>query len=246
VLSCDAAGARYREDGVLGLSSLRGMITCFTLLSVTMTDRVKCIECGNMILPQTAADNEGLCGQCAKISPELRAKKREYQHQLANGLVFTPSDEERTTSSIPDELSKGRWQLQPEYYAERSIDSPMAAIVAAKSKPDGNLFLISDCGGQLNLGFTERYGVCEYQNDELGEYRYAYSESNLREQVPENFHVGQACPCCGVGMLWYPSRYHIHRDYAFLILENAVANRGTPGVEWLESDDFSYTERGRG
>jgi hypothetical protein len=122
----------------------------------------------------------------------------------------------------------------------------MAAIAAAQSESEGNVFLVTENGGQLNLGFTEAYGVCEYQNEESGEYRYAYSESNLREQVPEDLHVVQACPCCGVGMLWYPSRYHMHRDKAFSILENAVANRDTPGVEWLETDDFSYTERGRG
>jgi hypothetical protein len=211
-----------------------------------MTERVKCIECGNMILPQTAADNGGLCGQCVRISPEIRAEKREFEGRLAAGLVFAPSDKERATSAIPEEISQGRWQLQPEYYAESSIDSPAATVAAAKSQKEGNVFLITESGGELNLGFTERYGVCEYQNQELGEFRYAYCESNLNHQVPDQFHVVQACPCCGVEMLWYPSRCHLPRDRAFLILENAIANCDMPGIEWLAIDDFSYTQRGRG
>jgi hypothetical protein len=211
-----------------------------------MTDRLKCSECDNMILPQTAASNDGLCSQCVKVPPELRAAKREFERQLADGVVFVPNDRERSTASIPAEITSGQWEPQPEYYAENEIDSAMAAIAAAKPQSNGNVFLVTKNGGQLNIGFTERYGVCEYQNHEAAEFRYAYSESNLQEQVPEELHVVQACPCCGVGMLWYPSRYHMPRDRAFLILENAVANRGTPGVEWLEADDFSYTGRGRG
>jgi hypothetical protein len=115
------------------------------------------------------------------------------------------------------------------------------------SESNGNVFLVTENGGQLNLGFTERYGVCEFQNQESGEFRYAYSDANLRDQVPKELHVVQACPCCGVGMLWYPSRYHMPRERAFSIIENAVANRPTPDVQWLASiDDISYTQPGRG
>ena len=114
-----------------------------------MIDRVKCIECDNMILPHIAAANGGLCAQCVKLFPELRAKKREYERRLAVGLVFTPSDEERATSSIPDELHTGQWQLQPEYYAESNIDSPMGAIAAAELESQGNVFLVTENGLSL-------------------------------------------------------------------------------------------------
>ncbi|NLX98259.1 MAG: hypothetical protein GXY83_19035 [Rhodopirellula sp.] len=212
-----------------------------------MTERVKCIECENMILPETAARNEGLCGQCVKIPPKLRAEKRENERRLASGLVLTPSGEELASSSTPGELLTARWQLQPEYYAAKRLDSAVAAIAEAMSESNGNVFLVTENGGQLNLGFTERYGVCEFQNQESGEFRYAYSDANLREQVLKELHVVQACPCCGVGMLWYPSRYHMPREMAFSILENAVANRATPDVQWLSSiDDISYTQPGRG
>jgi hypothetical protein len=199
-----------------------------------------------MILPQTAASNNGLCGQCVRVPPEQRAAKREYERKLVDGSVFVPSDRERSTASIPHELTAGQWKPQPEYYADDKIGSAMEAIVAARPQSNGNVFLVTENGGQLNIGFTERYGVCEYQSQEAGEFRYANSESNLREQVPEELHVVQECPCCGVGMLWYPSRFHMPRERAFLILENAVAHRNTPGVEWLDCDDFSYTGRGGG
>jgi hypothetical protein len=211
-----------------------------------MTDRVKCIECDTMILPRTAADNGGLCEPCAQLPPELRAMRRKFAAQLADGSVFTPSDRERAGASVPEELWTGRWQLQPEYYANSDVDSPRAAVAAARSKPGGHVFLVTESGGELNLGFNARYGVCEYHNRESGEFRCAYTPSNLREQAPEELHLEQACPCCGVGMAWYPSRYHMPRDLAFSIIDSAVANRRTSGVEWLEADDFSDTGCGRG
>jgi len=211
---------------------------------MAMTDRVKCIECDRMILPQTAADNDGLCGRCVQKSPE----HREFERQVADGSAFMPSDKERASSRFPHEFFSARWELQPDYYAERNVHSAIAAIAAAKSESVGNVFLVTGTEGHLNLGFTERYAVCEYANQESGEFRCAYSESNLRCQVPKELHVAKACPCCGVVMTWYPSRFHMPRDKAFLVLENLVANRHTPGVDWLETDDFSYwfTDRGRG
>jgi hypothetical protein len=211
-----------------------------------MTERVKCIECESMILPQTAVSNDGLCGQCVKISPELRDKRREYERCIANKIIFQPSKEELASTSIPSELLTGRWQLQPEYYAARHVDTALAAVAEAMSESNGNVFLVTEAGGQLNLGFTERYGVCEFQN-QSGEFRYAYSDVNLHIQVPKELHVVQACPCCGVGLLWYPSRYHMPREKAFSIIEDTVANRATPDVQWLSSiDDISYTQPGRG
>ncbi len=212
-----------------------------------MTERVKCIECENMILPRTAAANGGLCGPCVKIPAHLRAKKREYESRLASHRVFRPSDEELASASYSSELWTAQWQLQPEYYAGKNLDSAVTAITAARSVSEGNVFLVTENGGQLNVGFTRSYGVCEFQNHESGEFRYAYSDDNLRGQVPKELHVVQACPCCGVGMLWYPSRYHMPREKAFSILENAIANQKMPRLEWLAVvDDFSYTQPGRG
>jgi hypothetical protein len=233
--------AKPLDGGPCGIASI-----AFLPITTAMTKRIKCIECENMILPQTAAANDGLCGQCVKVSPKLRAEKREYERRLASGLVFRPSDAELATASIPSELLTARWLVQLEYYAAKNIDSANKAIAEATSEAEGNVFLVTENGGQLNLGFTRRYGVCEYQNQESGEFRYAYSEANLGKQVPKELHVVQACPCCGVGLLWYPSRFHMPREKAISILENAVANRETPDVVWLQADDFSYSVAGLG
>ncbi|MGN6543795.1 MAG: hypothetical protein ACTHK7_02015, partial [Aureliella sp.] len=116
--------------------------------------QVKCIECDNMILPQTAADNAGLCGQCVKLSPELRAARREYEQRLARGSVFAPSDQERVSAATPSALVTARWQLQPEYYADRGWELPVEAISEAKTQSRGFVFLVTDDGQELNLGFT--------------------------------------------------------------------------------------------
>ena len=142
-----------------------------------MTDRVKCIECDRMILPQTAAGNHGLCGRCVQKSPE----HRKFERQVADGSAFTPSDKERASSRVPDEFFSAQWELQPDYYAERNVHSPMAAIAAAKSESVGNVFLVTGTDGHVNLGFTERYAVCEYEN-----------------QNPANFAARTRNPTCDV------------------------------------------------
>ncbi len=210
-----------------------------------MTQRVKCTECDNMILPQTAADNQGLCGQCVRISPEMRAESREFERRLSAGLLFKPDQAELATASEIN-LSAKQWSLQPEYYADVSFSKPMDAIAAELTEDAGNVFLVAEDGAQLNLGFTSLYAVCEYQHLDAGEFRYAYTPSNCHEQVAGEHHVVQACPCCGVGMLWYPSRFHMPRDAGFSLLENAVKDRESGSVVWLESDDFSHTGRGYG
>jgi hypothetical protein len=37
-----------------------------------MIERVKCTECDNMILPQTAEDNDGLCAPCVSVQRPSR------------------------------------------------------------------------------------------------------------------------------------------------------------------------------
>lgn len=225
-----------------------------------MVHRIKCRKCDNMILPQTATDNDGLCGVCAKSSrmlsmfPEeictkVENEKAEYDRRLREGLVFTPSESELDGALTPRELtdSATRWKLQPEFYAERSEASPNDAISQARREIKGNVFLVSDADGQLNLGFTARLAVLEYQNEGDEHLRCAYSlNKNLRSQVSEDDQVVQACPCCGVGLLWYPSRYHMPREFAFAILESAMKRAAIAEVAWLETDDFSYADCGVG
>jgi hypothetical protein len=200
-----------------------------------------------MILPQTAADNGGLCGQCIKIPPEIRAKMRGHLTSLEQGSLFLPDESELASAATPSELNNGTvWALNAEFYADKNFKSPADAVAAARNESQGNVFLVSENDGKFNLGFTEAYGVCEYQNQEAGEYRYAYSKLNLSGQVPSEQHVVQACPCCGVGMLWYPSRYHMPRQTALSAVECILRLTLPNGISWLEIGDISYTECGRG
>jgi hypothetical protein len=212
-----------------------------------MPEQIKCAECDNMILPQTAIDNEGLCGQCVKLPPEVREELKQFRAQLADGSYFYPSNSELASATIPDALATGRnWQLQPDYYADRDEKSPIDAINQASSKMQGNIFLVADDGDELSVGFSQDYAVCEYHNNAAGEWRIAYSDQNLTKQVADSLHVVQSCPCCGVGLQWYPSRYHMPRTLAFEIMRDSIHLQLTPNIQWLETDDFCNTSSGRG
>jgi hypothetical protein len=159
--------------------------------------------------------------------------------------VFVPSSTELESAKLPDDLS-GAWQLEPDFYSKRDTDSIPEIIARAAQQSRGDVFLVSDAGGRVNLSFTQKYGVCEYQNQDSGDFLYAFTQANLREQVPKELHVEQACPCCGVGLFWFPSRFHMPREIAFDII-SAIANQTIPdGVRWLDSGDFSYTSLGHG
>ncbi len=211
-------------------------------------DRVKCLECDRTILPETAAANAGLCAACARVPPELRQESREYRRRLTAGELFVPSDAELRSAKQPPEFGNPctKWELEPEYYADQEPGSVPEIIERAFGDAEGNVFLVSSLGSRLNLSFTVRYGVCEYQNEDAGDYLYACTHENLRRQVEAAHHVVQACPCCGEGTLWYPSRFHMSRDAAFAIIKSLTANVVPSGVLWLEGGDISHTSRGEG
>jgi hypothetical protein len=212
--------------------------------------RIKCTDCDNMILPETAVANGGLCGQCAKTPESIRRARREFDHKLASGLVFSPSQEERTSAKRLAEFGSAAktWMLEPEYYKQTEPQSVPDVVVHASTQSGGYVFLISNSGARLNLAFNEEFGVCEYQNEESGVCLYAYTSENLCGQVSKDQHLVQACPCCGVGMLWFPSRFHMPRRNAFDVYSALVlgAANNAPSVEWLDGGDISDTAPGRG
>lgn len=212
-----------------------------------MIERVKCTQCDNMILPQTAEDNDGLGAPCAKNSPEARAAISKFHKQLVDGSYFRLSESERHSASVPGVFATGHnWKLQPDYYADENDGTPLDVLERAISSNKGNIFLVTDDGDQLNVGFSQKYAVCEYQNESLGEFRIAYSDQNMTQQVDEALHVVQACPCCGVSMLWYPSRYHMPKEIAFQIVRDTIERKQTANVRWIETDDYTHTFCGRG
>ena len=139
---------------------------------------------------------------------DLRAAKRENELRLASRLLLTPSAEERTSSSIPSELFAARWQLQPEYYAAKQMDSPMAAIAEAMSESNGNVFLVTENGGQLISRFhrtLRRLRILRIRSP--GSFAMPTQMPTCATKCPKNSTSASGVfSCCGVGMLWYPSR----------------------------------------
>jgi hypothetical protein len=197
----------------------------------------------------TASANGGLCGQCVAVSEFIRSASHEFDQANPSGLAFQPTEAELESArtQIGFETLTNIWKLEPNYYQGSDLRSVQDVLAFALKQREGNVFLVSESGARLNLSFNEEYGVCEYQNEESVEYRYAFTANNLCEQVGENLHLAQACPCCGVGMLWYPTRFHMAREIAFAIFSYFALGEPTlRNVEWLEYGDISHTSKGRG
>jgi hypothetical protein len=211
---------------------------------------IKCTECDALILPSTASANGGLCAHCAKTPEFLRRARREFDAKVASGLVFRPTLEERGSAKHWSVLfsREESWNLDPEYYKDQVANSIGEEVERASTQSEGYVFLLADSGTRCSLSFKETYGVCEYQSETYDEHLYADSPKNLREQVHSEQHVIQACSCCGVGLLWYPSRFHMPREFAFHVFSSFILGKPelTTLVEWIDCGDISYTSRGRG
>jgi hypothetical protein len=219
--------------------------------SVIAVSRIQCTECDNMILPETAAANGGMCGQCVKIPESIRRERRAFESKLTSGSWFVPSPEEWDAAKRSVELDDASvtWGPEPEFYKDRGSPWVRDLIEEAAREAKGDVFLVGSGGRRLNLGFNEVYGVCEYQNEQAGESLYAYSPENLSEQVAVDRHIVQACPCCGVGLLWYPSRFHMPRPVAFAVFAALALHEPSDAlaqVSWLDCGDITWTARGRG
>jgi len=213
------------------------------------TERIKCAQCDNMILPATAAANGGLCAQCVRISPEEREEGRAFDFALTRGALWRPSDTELATARTPPSLVHGTWNLEPDYYKDEPLLTITDAVARAASGQAIEVFLASDSGSRVLVSLNADYGVCEFRDDEKSDRRYAYSEENLRSQVPESLHLSQRCHCCGVGIGWYPSRTHMPRATALKVLSKIVDRSATeplPRIQWLELGDNSRYFKGRG
>ncbi len=202
-----------------------------------------------MILPATAAANGGLCAQCVRISPEQREEGRAFELALARGDLWRPSEIELASARTPASLVHGTWNLEADYYKDEPNLGVLDAVERAASGQANEVFLVSDSGSRLLVSLNSNYGVCEFQHEQEGDWRYAYSEENLRSQVPESLHLSQPCPCCGVATGWYPSRTHMPRATAIGVLSQVLARSSAeplPRIQWLELGDISRYFKGRG
>jgi hypothetical protein len=210
-------------------------------------DRVPCRECGLMILPTTAERNEGLCAPCAKTPEWLRREKREFDHRLKSGEWFLPSKAERDGANTPSEMRNPAavWTSTASGGEGETIHHLLAR---AREQPEGMETL--QCGdAYLILAFNPEWGVCGFHNFESGEDRYAYTSENLKCQVRADKQLVQPCPCCGISMGHYPSRFHLPRQSAFQVFSSIALREELPtnlDVRWLDTGDISRVEPGRG
>jgi len=216
-----------------------------------MTDseeRVQCTECGARILPRTAVDNDGLCAQCIQTPVSLRLARQKFEQTIISGEVYVPTARELESAQTPIFLTSETtfWKPGPEYYADTEITTCEQAISDAFAKERGDVFLTAGNEIWVTLAFNKKYGVCYYENGFESDYRYARSPRNLSQQVTEDLHLSQDCSCCGDGLFWFPSRYHMDRIDAFNILRSVLKQSIPASVKWLKSCDFTRTGRGYG
>ncbi len=206
-----------------------------------------CIDCGAVILASTAARLEGLCAQCAKQSPGARAQNRDFLKRLRTSEVFLPSPPELGSARDSDALLRPRRSWRIDDTDTDLVPSP-STLRPFLELPSGQLFLVSDAHERLSLVFGPSFAVLEYHLETGDDRRYAYTDLNARAQIDRVSQLDQSCPCCGVGMFWYPSRFHMPRSLAFELLLHATTGQAPRiAYKWLEyDDDITHASPGRG
>jgi hypothetical protein len=227
------------------------------------TQRVKCSDCDNMILPDTAMRYDGSCKPCSQLSQEARRELREHDRLLKAGLLFVPSEEELATARRFDELEPLNEMWRPAFgeeeegeEGEAEPESVHQLLEESLTCEKGLVSLSNEGGRRLLLSFNREFGVCEYQDQDGDGSFYAYTQQNLEVQVPPDLHLAQSCSDCDVDVFWYPSRFHMRREHAFAVIARildatgedvpARLSREHPPVRWLKVGDISRVDGGRG
>lgn len=238
------------------LSSLISLIcgkNLFTSLSnthngsITGDDRTRCDECDSIILLATAIKNEGVCASCDKLSTESRQAIKTHRNQIVTGEIYHASNNDLLTAKGSDKIMTpgSPWKLEPSFYDGHAATSIDEAIKLAMCEPNGYVFLVNDLGESLNLSFTEIYAVCTFQTPGSDSGFYARTPDCLSTQVIARHHVPEACPCCGEGIGWFPSRFHLPRKTAFELLQRLI-NSKSGSEMWIPTGDYALTTAGKG
>lgn len=215
--------------------------------SITGHDRIQCNECGSRILLATAIKNEGACAICAKLSVESRQAIKTHRNRIATGDIYHVSNNDLLTAKSSDKImtSDSPWTLEPNFYDGHAATSIDEAIKLAMREPNGHVFLVNDLGENLNFSFTEIYAVCTFQTLGSDSGFYARTPDCLNTQVEARYHAPEACPCCGEGIGWFPSRFHLPRKTAFELLQRLI-NSKSGSEMWIPTGDYAFTTAGEG
>lgn len=218
--------------------------------ALKLEEKIPCIDCGTMILPQTAQDTDGYCRPCFNRGAEGRAASKAYAASVADGSVFSPLPLEIEGERHPLDFVKTAvaWQIYQdpcETEPPLSINSALEALAESKQAA---LYLGFDETHHLILEVTELYGVCTLMSGaENDDYTYLYSHGpdNVDEQGCAEMQVTAGCPCCGVGMWTHASRVHMPRDEAIKVFQAAVQHDYSK-TKWYHYEIDSYCSEGYG
>jgi len=212
--------------------------------------KTNCTDCHAEILVSTGVRLGGLCARCAKLSVEERRAHRDFDERRRSGALFTPSARELGSARPADYLLNPRrtWRVDVAE-SDRGANSLGSALLHATQAAAGDLFLLSDRGERLNVAYKGDLAVLQFHLEDGNEELYVHTDRNIRTQVDRDLQLEQCCPCCGVGLFWYPSRFHMPRLVAFSIVRDVVVEDDAARLtySWLEyDDDISHVSPGRG
>jgi hypothetical protein len=202
-----------------------------------------CQECGVLVLPQTALANDGMCINCGGRTPEQRAFIRERKRRVASGEAFVPTPEEVASATDVHAMLAGQsWQLQKEFYANKGVPGIEAAVNEVIRSPNGgSVYLTNEREDQFDFSLNEKFGVLTFIGGEEGGFWYACTAENVRVQVPEASQVVRGCPCCGVGLYHFASRFHMPRTRAIEEVALFMGGASASDTKWLRIPDTFFS-----
>jgi hypothetical protein len=207
--------------------------------------KVPCKECGVMILPQTAQRTSGFCARCDGRLPHELAEARERKLRIASGEAFRPdADEWASAVDLDARLRVIEWQLEPDFYENSELAGPDAALIAAASSESASVYLQSKEEDQFDLTVTGIFGVITILlSGEGGGAFYAHTSRCSVTQIPPEQKAVRGCPCCGVGLYDFASRFHLPRGEALEIATRFLNKQSSPELRWLRIPDRFFDGR---
>src|SRR6185295_18779329 len=106
-------------------------------------------------------------------------------------------------------------------------------LLAVPDMGHGGVHLVTERGDQFELSLSALHGEVAVTLDGAGTY-YALTPDNILSGLPREQHVERGCPCCGVGIHSYASRFHMPRARAIDVARDFLAHRDAETTRWLE------------
>ncbi len=213
---------------------------------------IPCIDCGASVSAKVAARQNGLCLDCLMrpARAAVEARRAEFEADLESGALFQPLASELAGATDPSRLvdTSLLWAVYQDDIASAPVQTVDAALAALAVPQEGQIYLGRLDTHHLTLEVKRDLAVCTLMSGSASKeahYFYALGSANRASQVAGSEHVVAGCPCCGVGMIWHPSRAHMDRSEAVEIFK-AVARHDYSAARWLAYEPGDFCNPGRG